>query len=337
MIDFVNPQYLWWLLAIPPLLLFWALGIWHHRRMRVRFGNLENLEEISRVSWGGHGWLQGILFALSLAGMILGLAYPQMLGRELRPVPMPTDVIFMLDISPSMFARDMDPSRLGRAQQIINQFILHKLPEDRYALVAFNFNSIVMSYLTRDPQNILVYFDYLNQTEEPVIGTNMGAALVSGLRVIQADEQVYPDQANKRRRVLVLISDGDDNIGQWQGPLMEVMRRRLKLYTFGLGSANGAYFPLVMAPTGEVLKWATGMTGERLVSKAQARTLRDLAERTGARFYRGEDNGQVQAAIEEILVNGRPVAGYEANPTRRDYFFYFLAAAFLCLLGGIFL
>jgi len=337
MMEFVYPRYLWLLLAIPALLLFWSLGIWHHRRMRVRFGNLENLEEISRVSWAGHGWLQGILFAISLACMIMALAFPQMLGRELRAVPMPTDVIFLLDISPSMFAKDMDPSRLGRAQQIINQFILHKLPEDRYSLVAYNFNSLVLSYLTRDPQSILVYFDYLNSTEEPVIGTNMGAGLVSGLRVIYADEQIYPDQAEKRRRVLILISDGDDNIGQWQGPLVEVLRRRLKMYSFGLGSANGAPFPLLMAPGGEVLKWATSMTGERLSSKAQARTLRDLAERTGARFYRGEDNGQVAEAIEEILVNGRPVAGYEANPTRQDYFFYFLAAAFLCMLGAIFL
>jgi len=337
MLEFVYPRYLYLLMGIPVLLLLWGGGIWHHRRMRVRFGNLENLEEISRVSWGGHGWLQGILFALSLAGMIFGLAYPQMLGRELRPVPMPTDVIFMLDISPSMFAKDMDPSRLGRAQQIIQQFILHKLPDDRYALVTFNFNSIVLSYLTRDPQSILVYFDYLNQTEEPVIGTNMGAALVSGLRVVQADEQVNPQYAGKRRRVLVLISDGDDNIGQWQGPLVEVMRRRIKLYAFGLGTSNGAYFPLVLAPGGEVLKWATSMAGERLKTKAQARTLRDLAERTGARFYRGEDNRQLDTAIDELLVSGRPLAGYQANPIRQDLFFYFLSAAFLCMLGGIFL
>ena len=339
MMEFVYPRYLYLLLGVPALLLLWGVGTWHHRRMRVRFGNLENLEEISRVSWGGHGWLQGILFALSLAGMILGLAYPQMLGRDLRPIPMPTDVIFMLDISPSMFAKDMDPSRLGRAQQIMQQFILHKLPDDRYGLVAFNFNSIVMSYLTRDPQSILVYFDYLNQTEEPVIGTNMGAALVSGLRVIQADEQVNPQNTSKRRRVLVLISDGDDNIGQWQGPLVEIIRRRIKLYTFGLGSANGTYFPLIMAPGGggEVLKWATSMTGERLKSKAQARTLRDISERTGARFYRGEDNRQVQAAVDELLLTGRPVAGYQANPVRQDLFFYFLSAAFLCMLGAIFL
>src|SRR3990172_9870362 len=101
--EFVYPRYLWLLLGIPAALLFWGIGIWHHRRMRRRFWNLENLEEISRISWAGQGWMRGMLFALSLAAMILGLSYPQILGRELREMPMPTDVIFMLDISPSMF------------------------------------------------------------------------------------------------------------------------------------------------------------------------------------------------------------------------------------------
>lgn len=335
--EFVHPRYLWLLLGVPVLILLWGLGIWHHRRMRVRFGNLENLAEISRVSWAGKGWLRGGLFAGSLAGMILGLAYPQMLGRELRPVPMPTDVIFMLDISPSMFAKDMDPNRLGRAEQVIQQFILHKLPDDRYALVTFNFNSVVLSYLTRDPQSILLYFDYLNQTTEPVVGTNMGAALLSGLRVIDADERINLQNAGKRRRVLILISDGDDNIGQWKVPLEEVVRRRIKLYTFGLGTANGAFFPLLMAPGGEVLKYATAKTGERIKTKAQVRTFREIADKTGARFFRGEDNRQVQAAIDGILASGRPVAGYQANPIRRDLYFHFLSAAFLCMLAGIFL
>jgi Ca-activated chloride channel family protein len=337
MMEFAYPKYLWLLLGVVPLALFWGLGVRHQRRMRMRFGSLENLEEISRVSWAGRGWLRGALFAGSLTGMILGLASPHMPGRDLRPVPMPTDVIFMLDISPSMFAKDMDPSRLGRAQQIIQQFVLHKLPDDRYALVPFNFNSLVLSYLTRDPQNMLLYFDYLNQTTEPAIGTNMGAALVGGLGVIEADEQINPHNARTRRRVLILISDGDDNIGQWQGPLAELVRRRIKVYTIGLGTATGAYFPLARAPGGEVLKYATSRNGERIISKAQARTLRDVAERTAARFYRGEDDRQVDAAIDEVLTTGRPVGGYRADPIKQDLYFYFLSAAFLCMIAGVFL
>ena len=334
--EFVYPRYLWLLLGVPVLMILWGIGIWHQRRMRNSFGDLQNLEEISRISWGGRGWLRGGLFASSMAAMIVALAYPQMVIRERRAIPMPTDVIFLLDISPSMFAKDMDPNRLGRAEQLIQQFILHKLPDDRYALGAFNVNSVVLSYLTRDPNSLLLYFDYLNQTTEPAIGTNMGAALLSGLRIVDADEQVNPQYAKSRRRVLVLISDGDDNIGEWPGPLAEAARRGIKVYTFGLGTATGAFFPLEMARTGEVVTYATTAGGVRIRSRAQSRTLREVADRTGGRFFRGEDDLQVRAAMDEILATGRPIAGYEDNPIRRDLSFYFLAAAFILMIGGAF-
>ena len=239
----------------------------------------------------------------------------------------------MLDTSPSMFARDMDPNRLGRAQHIIQQFILHKLPDDRYALVGFNYNGVILSYLTREPQTILVYFDYLNRTTEPGVGTNMGAALISALRVIDADEQITPENRG-RRRILVLISDGDDTIGQWEDPMNDVVRRQLKLYTFGLGTATGAPFPLELSPRGDVIRYAVSASGERLRSKAEATTLRELARRTSARFFRGEDERQVEAAIEEILSSGRPVAGYQSYPIRRDLVFLFLRRGIRLYAGG---
>ncbi len=333
---FVHPQYLWLLAGVPVLMLFWGAGLWHHWRMRRRFGDLTNLEEISRISWAGHDWLRGGLFAVSLVAMIVGLARPQVLSRDVRPVPRATDVIFMLDTSPSMFARDMDPNRLGRAQQIIQQFVLRKLPDDRYALVGFNYNGVILSYLTREPQTILVYFDYLNRTTEPGLGTNMGAALVSAMRVIDADERITPENKT-RRRVLVLISDGDDTIGQWEEPITDVVRRRLKLYAFGLGSATGAPFPLELSPRGDVVRYAVSASGERLRSKAEAATLREFATRTTGRFFRGEDERQVDAAIEEILSSGRPVAGYQSSPIQQDLYFYFFAAAFVCMLAAAFL
>src|SRR5262249_37170617 len=163
--------------------------------------------------------------------------------------------------------------------------------------VSFNMNAVPLTYLTKDPQSVLLYFDYINQTEEPGLGTNMGAALIGGGRVIQGDDTVYPKNAQTRRRVMVLISDGDDNIGQWEEPLAEVIAHRMHVYTFGLGSATGAPVPLVMKGK-EIIKYATLLTGERLISKAEQRTLREVAERTQARFYRGEDNRQVAKAID---------------------------------------
>lgn len=334
--EFARPEYFWLLWVVPLPVLLWWIGVWHQRQMRSRFGDLSNLEGISRISWSGRGWVRGVLFFLSLFLMILALAQPRMVDRELRPVPTPTDLVFLLDISPSMYANDMDPNRLGRAEQIVQKFLIAKQPQDRYGLVAFHYTSVVLCYLTQDPQSILVYFDYLNQVEEPSPGTNMGSALTSALRAIAADEKLNPQKAKNRRQVLILLSDGDDTIGEWQAPLGEVTHKDIKVYTFGLGTASGAYVPIVLSK-GKAAKYLTTEGNTRIVSRAQSRTMREVAASTGGRFFRGEDNKQVDQAIQEILFQGRPVAGYQALPVRRDLYQQFLWAAFMGLILGIFL
>jgi Ca-activated chloride channel homolog len=338
--EFARQEYFWLLLAMPLVVFLWGIGVWHRRRMRIRFGNLENLEAISRISRSAHAWMRGALFATSLIFMTLGLAYPRMVLRELRPIPTPTDLVFLLDISPSMYARDMSPSRLGRAEEIIQKFVVMKQPQDRYGLVVFNWGSAVLSYLTSDPQSILVYFDYLNQQDQPQPGTNMGAALTGGLGLLAQEEKLNPGSFKGRRSVFVLLSDGDDTAKQMDKPLLALGKAGTKVYTFGLGTANGAFVPLVMRGGlgGQVEQYLTyDDGGDRLVSSAEDQTLRQIAEISGAKFVRGENDEQVDQTLNEILIRGRPIAGYSANPVREDLYRYFLAAAFACLVAGIFL
>jgi Ca-activated chloride channel family protein len=338
--EFARQEYFWLLLAMPLVVSLWGIGVWHRRRMRRRFGNIENLEAISRISHSGHAWMRGALFGASLILMTLGLAYPRMVLRELRAIPTPTDLVFLLDISPSMYARDMSPSRLGRAEEIIQKFVVLKQPQDRYGLVVFNWGSAVLSYLTSDPQSILVYFDYLNQQDQPQPGTNMGAALTGGLKLLDQEEKLNPGSFKGRRSVFVLLSDGDDTAKQMDKPLIALGKAGTKVYTFGLGTANGAFVPLVMRGGlgGQVEQYLTyDEGGDRLVSSAEDQTLRQIAEISGAKFVRGENDQQVDQMLREILITGRPIAGYSADPVREDLYRYFLAAAFACLVAGIFL
>jgi Ca-activated chloride channel family protein len=271
--------------------------------------------------------------------MALGLAYPRAVVRELRAVPTPTDLVFLLDTSPSMYGRDMDPSRLGRAERIIQRFIYLKQPQDRYGLIAFNWTSIVLSYMTSDPQSILLYFDYLNQQDMPQTGTNVGSALTNAMRLVKTEQEFDPETAQKRRVVFLLLSDGDDTAKELEKPMVEVIRSGTKIYTIGLGTANGSYVPLEMAGglNGQVVKYLQRDGGVRLVSHAEMRTMREISEKTGGRFFRGESDKQVNEAMEEILFDARPVSGFESKAVRKDLYIYFLMAAFACLLAGVFL
>ena len=337
--EFARQEYLWLLLVIPFVILFWGMGLWHRRRMRNRFGNIANLESISRISWSGRAWFRGLLFVGALALMALGLAYPRAVVRELRAVPMPTDLVFLLDTSPSMYARDMDPSRLGHAERIIQRFVTLKQPQDRYGLIAFNWTSIVLSYMTSDPENILLYFDYLNQQDRPQAGTNVGSVLTNATKFVATEQQADPEAARKRRVVFILLSDGDDTAGQIERPLAEVVASGIKIYTIGLGTANGAYVPMELAGglNGQVVSYLQRSSGSRMISRAEMKTMREISERTGGRFYRAESDKQVDAAADEILFTGRPVSGFEASAVRKDLYIYFLMGAFACLLGGVFL
>jgi Ca-activated chloride channel homolog len=337
--EFARQEYFWLLLAVPFLMLLWGTGAWHRRRMRIRFGNLSNLESISRISWSGREWLRGLLFVGALILMGLALAYPTAVVRELHAIEKPTDLVFLLDTSPSMYVRDMDPSRLGRAQRIIERFIYLKKPEDRYGLVTFNWTSAVLSYMTKDPQNILLYFDYLNHQNIPQPGTNVGAVLTSAMDLVATEERVNPEAVKNRRVVFVLLSDGDDTADELENPLAKVAGSGIKIYSIGLGTANGSYVPMEMAGglNGQVVTYYQRDGGARLLSQAEANTLREIAEATGGRFFRGEIEDQLDQAMEEILFATRPVSGFQSAAVRKDFYIHFLVAALACLLTGVFL
>ena len=102
----------------------------------------------------------------------------------------------------------------------------------------------------------------------------------------------------------------------------------------GWARATGAPFPLELSPRGDVVRYAMSATGERLTSKAEAATLREFRADDRRRFFRGEDKRQVEAAIEEILSSGRPVAGYQSSSDQAGSVFLFLRRGIRLYAGG---
>src|SRR5207237_6468643 len=101
--------------------------------------------------------------------------------------------------------------------------------------------------MTTDPENILLYFDYLNQQNNPQAGTNVGSVLANAAKLVAAEQQADPVAMRKRRVIFLLLSDGDDTAGQIQKPLADVVSAGIKVYCIGLGTANGSYVPMEMA------------------------------------------------------------------------------------------
>ena len=127
----------------------------------------------------------------------------------------------MLDRSASMNAHDIAPSRFSRATLEIRNFVRQK-PDgiDRIGLVGFADAAVVLSYLTRDLDSVLFYFDWIDKDPTPLFGTNIGAALKSAMDVASKDDR-------PTRKIFLLVSDGEDYGAELKRALADGAHRRL--------------------------------------------------------------------------------------------------------------
>ena len=129
-------------------------------------------------------------------------------------------MVILLDNSPSMRAEDVPPSRLERALEIVGRFARNKPSQDRVGLVSFASGSLILSYLTEDSSNILYYLNYLKDDSSFNPGTNIGRAIENALTILSRDAELHPQVARKKR-IFILISDGEDHGDELENAVRE--------------------------------------------------------------------------------------------------------------------
>ena len=269
--------------------------------------------------------LQLVVGFAVLACLILALAGPQSIDERRIPELRRMDAVILLDNSPSMRAQDIDPSRLVRATEVLGQFIRKKLPDDRFGLVSFTDNSLVLSYLTADPGNINFYLEYLRAQSVMQYGTNIGGALKSGMVVLSRQAGIEP-LAEKNKKVLILLSDGEDHGEELQAEINEVVRRAIPVYCVGIGSREGAFIPI--AEENGKVRYLTGKNDQPILSSFDEGTLRQIADRSGGRYYRAHTATEMSQAFDDIFLKTREIQGYRRVHEPRERYRELLAAAF---------
>lgn len=329
---FLQPQYLRLFLLLVALFPLWLCFLYIKGKTRLSLGHGRPLRKISRLSplWRDFG--RYLLLNFVLAGLILALAHPQRMRERKITQPKRMDIVFLLDTSPSMRAQDVPPSRLERALEVIGGFSHKKLSEDRVALVTFAEASLILSYLTEDPNNILYYLDYLRSDTAPSYGTNIGRALKNGLAVITKELELRP-QAADFRRLFILLSDGEDHGSGLQAAVREVKRFGIKVHTIGIGSREGAPIP-IGRENGAVL-YLEDEQGNKIVSRFDGETLRQLAEETGGKTYRTFTGHELERVIAEIVLQERSIEGLKKVVDYEDLYHSFLLAALGALLVAV--
>jgi len=258
---------------------------------------------------------------VTAAALALALVRPQVSQSVRVPDYAQQDLVILLDRSASMKARDIQPSRFSRATLEIRNVVRNKPPGiDRIALVGFADAAVILSYLTEDTDSLLFYFDWIDADPTPLFGTNIGAALQSGMDVARKDDR-------PTRKLFLIVSDGEDYGVELERALAAARAGGYQVNCIGIGTDDAVPIP-VRTPDGRETPLRDD-TGRPVTTRLSEATLRNIAAATGGQYVRSATGEELQRAITAIVGGERRIVGWRTSTELRDLYPAFLALAAL--------
>lgn len=317
---FEYPKILWLELLLIPVI---ALYIWREIR-----GQSPALTVSSVMPWSGPGGrfkryfrhVPYILRFVAFAAMIVALARPRSSDDFEKVNTEGIDIVFALDVSTSMLARDFNPDRISAAKDIAIEFIAQR-PSDRMGVVVFAGESFTQCPLTTDRATLI---NLMKEVETGLIED--GTAIGNGLATAIARLKDSPAKS----RVIILLTDGVNNRGEI-APLMatEIAKTYgVRVYTIGVGAMGVAPYP-VMTPFGVQIQQVQVEIDEDL--------LKQIAEQTGGRYFRATDNTKMLEIYSEInrMETSRTIV--DSFPVYKELFMKYALIALIALGLELFL
>jgi len=329
---FLQPEYFKLIYLLILLVPLWLFYFFSKRNARKRLGAAGPVHKISHLHSLWRDGTRYLLINLALMALVLALAHPQLIREKRVGQPERMDVVILLDNSASMRAEDVPPSRLEQALEIVGRFARNKPSQDRIGLVSFASGSLILSYLTEDTSNILYYLNYLKDDASFNPGTNIGRAIQNGFAVLSRDAELYPHVARKKR-LFILISDGEDHGEELENALREATRQGIRIHTIGIGSVEGAPFPI--GRENGIVRYAEDAKGNKILTRFDERSLRWIAETTGGSAHRSFTGQELEGFFEGIVRQERKIEGFKKVVEYEDTYRGFLLAAFGLLLVGM--
>lgn len=234
------------------------------------------------------------------------------------------DIVVALDVSKSMLATDLEPSRLDRAKQFIGK-LMNAMPDDRIALVIFAGKAYMQMPLTTDHRAAQLYVASAMPQAVPQQGTVISEALNMSLNAFNPND--------RRFKAVVLISDGEDHDEDAVSTAKELASQGMMINTVGIGSPEGA--TIFDPQTGENKKDETGAT---VVSKLNEEGLKAIAENTNGVYVRLQGSDEAVETIKQQLSQIESRAyGDVSLMNFRTYYWIFAGVMLLLLVTETFI
>ena len=197
------------------------------------------------------GWIKFVLVELVLLLLILIIARPQVGSRiATNKEREGIETIIALDISNSMLAEDVAPSRLEKSKLIVEN-LMNKFSEDKIGLIVFAGDAFVQLPITSDYVSAKMFLDNINPSLIGTQGTDIGKALQLSMNSFTPNSKVG--------KAIILITDGEDNEGGAEEMAKQAQSKGIRVFILGVGSTEGATIPMsdgseLKTSNGEVVK-----------------------------------------------------------------------------------
>ena len=264
------------------------------------------------------GWLRHIPFALRIAALtliIIALARPRSSTETEKVDTEGIDIVFAMDVSTSMLARDFEPDRISAAKDIAIEFIAQR-PSDRMGIVVFAGESYTQCPLTTDRATLINLMKDV-QTDLIEDGTAIGNGLATAVARMK--------DSDAKSRVIILLTDGVNNRGEIAPATAAEIAKTfgVRVYTIGIGTRGEAPYPVMT-------QW--GVELRKMPVEIDEDLLKSIAESTGGRYFRATDNTKLSEIYSEINQMEKVRTTVDSFPIYKELFGKYALWALICLL-----
>lgn len=287
-----EKKYLYLLLILPVLALIFLFNMYWKRKKQREFGDLFLVNKLSPKKSVFKPVLKFSVLILAFASLIIALVNPK-IGTKTETVKREgIDIVFAVDVSKSMLAEDIAPSRLEKSKRLVSQ-IISQLGSDRIGIIAYAGSAFPVLPITTDYGVAKMFLQSMN----PDMVSSQGTSLEEAIK-LSAD---YFDKDDKTRKLMIMISDGEDHSEGSAAMAEEANEMGLKIITIGVGTEKGG--PIPLKENGVVKSFKRDRDGQVVVTKLNPESLKEIAKATGGGYINGNDTRAVIEYINHALEN----------------------------------
>ncbi|MFQ3223880.1 MAG: Ca-activated chloride channel family protein [Lentimonas sp.] len=318
-----------WLTVTPLIVLLFAglfvFGLRRREALLSRFAAARLLDQLTEKASQQRTLLKSGLILLALALIGVSLARPQYgvdwIERKARGL----DIVFVLDSSKSMLATDLRPTRLDRAKLAIIDLV-KRLESDRIGLVVFAGNAFLQTPPTLDYSAFRENLDSIGYTSISRGGSDIGRALREAAKAFPKDNNF---------KVVILLTDGEDQQQQAIETAREVAKDGIKVYTIGIGTPEGEYLKIRNGQGTE--EFIRDSSGQPVRSQLDEATLQEIAQLTGGSYSRLSDQSLNTLYSSVLATLPREERESELQEARIERYQWTLSIACVLLVLEIFI